>query len=54
MADYTPNYDAIYPSNYKHDINTNEKLKKKKYRLRKILGSYNIGEEYILLPVLNK
>jgi hypothetical protein len=54
MADYTPNYDAIYPSNYKHDINTNENFKKKKYRLRKILGSYNIGEEYILLPVLNK
>ena len=54
MADYTPNYDAIYPSNYKHDIHKNDQLKKKKYKLRKILGSYNISEEYILLPILNK
>ena len=53
MADYNPNYDAIFPSNYKHDTNINDKMKKKKYKLRKILGSYNINEQYMLLPVLN-
>ena len=53
MADYYPNYDAILPSNYKFN-GINEKMKKKKYKLRKILGSYNPNEEYVLLPILNK
>ena len=51
--DYNPNYDAIFPCNYKYNI-IKEKLKKKKYKLRKILGSYNTKGEYVLLPILNK
>ena len=51
--DYSPNYDAIFPSNYKYN-SIKEKLKKKKYKLRKILGSYNTKGEYVLLPILNK
>ena len=51
--DYSPNYDAIFPSNYKYN-SIKEKLKKKKYKLRKILGSYNPNGEYVLLPILNK
>ena len=53
MADYNPNYDAIYPNQYKY-FNKNEKIRKKKYKLRKILGSYNTKGEYVLLPSLNK
>ena len=53
MADYDPNYDAIYPTNYKYNI-IDEKMKKKRYKLRKILGSYNTAGEYLLLPILNK
>ena len=53
MADYNPNYDSIYPKNYKYN-SVNEKMKKKKYKLRKILGSYNPNGEYVLLPILNK
>ena len=53
MADYNPNYDAIYPSQYKYFMK-NDKIKKKKYKLRKILGSYNTKGEYVLLPSLNK
>ena len=53
MVDYNPNYDAIYPNNYKY-IYVNDKMKKKKYKLRKILGSYNTKGEYVLLPILNK
>ena len=53
MADYNPNYDAIYPNSHKY-IFVNYKMKKKKYKLRKILGSYNTKGEYVLLPMLNK
>ena len=53
MADYSPNYDAIYPNQYKYFMK-NDKIKKKKYKLRKILGSYNTKGEYVLLPSLNK
>ena len=53
MADYNPNYDSIYPRSYKYN-SVNEKMKKKKYKLRKILGSYNPNGEYVLLPILNK
>ena len=53
MADYNPNYDAIYPNSHKY-IFVNDKMKKKKYKLRKILGSYNTKGEYVLLPMLNK
>ena len=53
MADYDPNYDAILPSNYKFN-SFNEKMKKKKFKLRKILGSFHPNGEYILLPILNK
>ena len=53
MADYNPNYDAILPTSYKYN-SINEKLRKKKYKLRKILGSYNPNGEYVLLPILNK
>lgn len=53
MADYNPNYDAILPTSYKYN-SVNEKLRKKKYKLRKILGSYNPNGEYVLLPILNK
>ena len=53
MADYNPNYDAIYPNQYKYLI-INDKVRKKKYKLRKILGSYDTKGEYVLLPSLNK
>ena len=53
MADYNPNYDAIYPNQYKY-LNINDKVRKKKYKLRKILGSYDTKGEYVLLPSLNK
>ena len=53
MADYNPNYDAIYPNQYKYLI-INDKIRKKKYKLRKILGSYDTKGEYVLLPSLNK
>ena len=53
MADYNPNYNAIFPNNYRFN-RINEKMKKKRYKLRKILGSYNTSGEYVLLPILNK
>ena len=53
MADYNPNYDAIYPNQYKY-LCINDKVRKKKYKLRKILGSYDTKGEYVLLPSLNK
>ena len=53
MADYNPDYDVIYPKNYKY-IFVSDRLKKKKYKLRKILGSYNTKGDYVLLPILNK
>jgi len=53
MADYNPNYDSILPTKYQYKF-TNNKLMKKRIKLRKILGSYNTSGEYVLLPSLNK
>ena len=53
LADYMPNYDAIYSNAYKY-ISNNEELKKKKNLLRKILFSSRPPSQYILLPSLNK
>ena len=53
LADYTPNYDAIYSNAYKYKF-IDIRLKNKKNKLRKIISCSNPGEEYLLLPVLNK
>ena len=53
LADYFPNYNAIYPNANKF-MSFNKDLKEKKNKLRKIISSSNPPKYYLLLPSLNK